>query len=90
MGAYASLHLPSRGGAAVIPRELRGQRLAALAVLGALLLNEPLLTLVDRTSRLFGIPVLYLWIYAVWALLILLMAVVAERRGGGEPVEPGA
>ena len=43
----------------------RGQRLAAVAVLGALALNYPLLTLASSGNTLFGIPVFYLYLFAL-------------------------
>lgn len=59
---------------------LRGQRLAALSLLGALLFNYPLLQLFARDDRLLGIPVLYCYLFCVWAALIGLIALVVERR----------
>jgi hypothetical protein len=64
----------------MIRSNIKGQRLAALFVLGLLLLNYPLLDLFAGTGRLFGIPVLYLYVFAVWALLIGLVALVVEKR----------
>jgi hypothetical protein len=69
----------------VIARDLRGQRLAALAILGWLLLTQPLLSIADRVARVLGIPVLYAWMFGVWALLIVAMAVVLERGRHGTP-----
>lgn len=61
--------------------EQRGQRLAALFVLGCLLFNYPLLQLFARDDSVFGIPLLYCYIFGTWAMLIGLMALVVERRG---------
>ncbi len=61
-------------------RDLKGQRLAALAVLGWLLFNYPLLGLFSRAGTVLGIPVLYAYLFGVWVLLILLIALIAERR----------
>jgi hypothetical protein len=58
---------------------LRSQRLAALFLLGALLFNYPLLAVFNRTAEVFGIPVLYAYIFFSWALLIGLLALVVER-----------
>jgi len=58
----------------------RGQRLAAVSVFGALVLNYPLMTLASSGGTLLGVPVLYLYLFAVWAVLIGIMAVVVERR----------
>jgi hypothetical protein len=58
----------------------RGQRLAALFLLGCLLFNYPLLQLFSRDGALFGIPLLYGYLFGAWAALIALMALVIERR----------
>jgi hypothetical protein len=59
---------------------MKSQRLVALFLLGCLLLNYPLLSLFNRIGTFMGIPVLYFWLFAVWALLIVLMAFVVERK----------
>jgi hypothetical protein len=60
---------------------LKGQRLIALFLLGALLLNYPLVSLFAGSSEIFGIPLLYAYVFFVWALLIALAAFIVERRG---------
>jgi hypothetical protein len=60
--------------------EIKGQRLVALSMLGCLLFNYPVLALFNDPGILFGIPVLYVYIFAVWGLLILLIAIVVEAR----------
>ena len=59
----------------------RGQRLAAVFAFGALAFNYPLLTLVSSDDTLLGIPVLYLYLFVLWGLIIGVMAVIIERRG---------
>ncbi|HJS39245.1 MAG TPA: hypothetical protein VJ789_14065 [Burkholderiales bacterium] len=61
--------------------DVRGQRLAALCLLGLLLFNYPLLAVFNVPGTLFGIPVLYVYFFLAWAALIGLMALVIERRG---------
>jgi hypothetical protein len=61
-------------------RALKGQRLVALALLGALLFNYPLLQLFARDDLILGIPVLYCYLFCAWAALIGLIALVVERR----------
>lgn len=63
----------------MIRPDIKGQRLAALFLLGFLLFNYPLLTLFAGSVLVFGIPVLYFYVFAVWALLIGLMALVVEK-----------
>ena len=49
-------------------------------LLGCLLFNYPLLALFNVPPRLFGVPVLYAYMFVAWALLIALMAIVVESR----------
>lgn len=61
-------------------RDIKGQRLIALFILGCLLFNYPVLSLFNVAADLFGVPVLYAYIFAAWALLVMLMAFVVENR----------
>jgi hypothetical protein len=58
---------------------VKGQRLAALFPIGTLLLNYPLLDLVAKPVLVAGIPLIYAYLFFVWALLIALMAIAVER-----------
>jgi hypothetical protein len=60
--------------------EAKGQRLVALFILGCLLFNYPILSLFNVAATAFGVPVLYAYIFAAWALLVALMAYVVEAR----------
>ncbi|TAK87244.1 MAG: hypothetical protein EPO20_05425 [Betaproteobacteria bacterium] len=60
--------------------EKSGQRLIALCLLGFLLFNYPVLALFNLPQTVFGIPVLYAYIFCAWALLIGAMAWVVEKR----------
>ena len=53
--------------------------LAALGLLGVPLLTYPLLSLPQ--GEIAGIPAPYLYLFGMWTLLIVLAAVIAERRG---------
>jgi hypothetical protein len=59
---------------------INGQRLVAVFLFGCLLLNYPLLYLFNIEQRLFGIPLLYVYMFAAWGLLITLTAIVVERN----------
>ena len=59
---------------------IKGPRLVALFLLGFLLLNFPLLDLFAGPGRILGVPLLYAYLFGVWALLIGLMALVVERH----------
>jgi len=59
------------------------ERLIALALAGMLAFNYPLLFLFGGSALVFGIPVLYLYLFTAWGLFILLAALIMERRSGG-------
>ena len=61
--------------------DVRGQRLAALCLLGLLLFSYPLLAVFNVQATVFGIPLLYAYFFVAWAALIALMALVVERNG---------
>ena len=58
---------------------LRSQRLMALFAAGALLFNFPLLALWDRDVLVFGVPLFPAALFMVWAVLIVLLALIVER-----------
>lgn len=61
--------------------ESKSQRFVALCILGILLFNFPILTLFNVPGTLFGVPILYAYIFIAWAALITLMALLAESSG---------
>jgi uncharacterized membrane protein len=52
--------------------------LIALFLLGALVFAPPLLIIFNKAIRIFGIPVLYLYLFAAWGALIALVALAVE------------
>ena len=58
---------------------LISSRLAAVGVLGFLLLNYPLLSLVDLPRRVFGIPLLWMYLYLVLGALIAVLALIVRK-----------
>jgi len=60
--------------------QTKGQRFVALCMLGLLLFNYPILALFNTAGTVFGVPVLYAYLFAAWAALIALMAFVAEAE----------
>jgi hypothetical protein len=57
----------------------RGARLACLFMLGCLLFNYPLLALFNVRASVFGVPILYAYMFVAWGVLIALVAAVMER-----------
>ncbi|MBM3368373.1 MAG: hypothetical protein FJY43_08860 [Betaproteobacteria bacterium] len=60
--------------------EAKGQRLMALFILGCVLFNYPVLSLFNLSADAFGVPLLYAFIFAAWAVLVALMAFAVESR----------
>ena len=60
--------------------ESKGQRFVALCLLGVLLFNYPILALFNVSGMVFGVPVLYVYMFVAWAALIAIMAWLAESR----------
>ena len=58
----------------------RGRRLIAVFLLGLVLINFPLLAVVEAGQRWFGLPPLFVYLFGAWAGLIVLLALVLERR----------
>ncbi|MGH8741921.1 MAG: hypothetical protein ACREUN_13465 [Burkholderiales bacterium] len=59
--------------------EAKAQRFVALCMLGLVLFNFPILALFNIPGTLLGVPVLYAYLFLAWAVLIALMAIVANR-----------
>ncbi len=55
-------------------------RLLALFAFGCLLFNYPLLALFNVPANVFGVPTLYVYLFCVWALVIVLVARVVDRK----------
>lgn len=53
-------------------------------MLGWLLFNFPLLALFGGDAEWLGLPALWIYLFVAWALLIALMAGVAEQVGDGQ------
>ena len=57
---------------------------------GLLALIYPLLDLFNRAVLVFGVPLLYIYLFCAWALLIGAVAVVLEGRAVGDTSEHDA
>lgn len=59
----------------------------ALFLLGALAFNAPMLSIFSVRGMLFGIPVLYVYLFVAWAALIAFMALTTRRSDTRERAE---
>lgn len=58
----------------------RSERLVALFVLAALLFNYPILSLFAGDSLVFGLPLLYVYLFVAWGVVIGLTGWILRRR----------
>ena len=82
---------------------LTHERLVALFLLGVLLFTPPFLGIFNTPDRILGVPSLYLYLFAAWTLLIVLVTLAIESSdadegpagtpeapsGGSEPTNDG-
>jgi len=61
------------------PENKKSKRLVALFLFGFVLLNYPILSLLNLNITVFGLPLLYIYIFGIWGLLIFLSALVMSR-----------
>ncbi|MGD9010505.1 MAG: hypothetical protein PVG41_21450 [Desulfobacteraceae bacterium] len=59
---------------------VRNKRLIALFLLSYILLNDPILSLFNLPRLVFGIPLLFFYIFGVWILLIVLVALIVSFK----------
>jgi hypothetical protein len=64
-----------------VKQRRKGERLVALALLGLLLFNYPVLSLFSTDATVLGVPVLYAYLFASWGLVIGLMALAVRKSG---------
>ena len=57
---------------------LRAYRIVSLFLLGCLLFNYPVLAIFNVGATAAGIPVLYVYLFAAWGLVIALAAAIIE------------
>jgi hypothetical protein len=65
-----------------MPRPARVERLVAVFLLGLLLFMPPFLAVASRDEMVAGIPLLYLWLFGGWLLLIVVLALAIETGAG--------
>lgn len=54
------------------------QRLLALFLLFLMLFNSPIINIVNRPVLVAGIPLLYLYLFTAWLVMIVLLALVVR------------
>ncbi len=60
------------------------ERLLALFLLGIVAFTPPFLGIFNTPRQFLGIPIMYLYLFVAWALLITLVALTVRGSGGGD------
>ena len=60
--------------------ERSNDRFIALVVIGVLALNYPLLSLFSEATLFLGIPILYFYLFLIWAAIIGLAAMIMGNK----------
>lgn len=63
-------------------RGVTGERLIALFLLGACLFVPPWLSVFNRPVQVLGLPLLYVYLFAAWAVLIAMTALIVGFARG--------
>jgi hypothetical protein len=63
---------------------LTHERLVALFLLGGFLFTPPFLGIFNTPDRILGLPSLYLYLFAAWTLLIVLVTLAIESSDADE------
>ena len=58
---------------------MRHSQLIAVTVLAAAGFTYPLLSLFDRPVQVLGVPLVWAYLFVVWALLVVAVAVLSRR-----------
>jgi hypothetical protein len=66
---------------------LTHERLVALFALGVFLFTPPFLGIFNTWDRILGLPSLYLYLFAAWTLLIVLVTLAIESSDADEGPE---
>jgi hypothetical protein len=63
------------------------ERLLALFLLGIIAFTPPFLGIFNTPHLILGVPILYLYLFGAWGLLIGLVALIVHRTNGDDDNE---
>jgi hypothetical protein len=56
------------------------QKSIFLSILLTVLLSYPFISVANKAQLLFGIPMLYLYIFIVWIIIIIILFLIVEKK----------
>jgi hypothetical protein len=66
----------------------KNKKLVGLFLLGVILSNYPIISLFNLKRMFFGFPLLYLYMFSVWALLISLIILLTTSGSYKRKIDP--
>lgn len=66
---------------------MKQQRLIAITIFLTCLFNFPILSLFNKANFVFGIPIIYVYVFTVWLVGIIVVAVIAESKNVEDTTE---
>lgn len=64
----------------IMNQKIRNEKLILFALLIILLLTYPLIAIVNKPILLMGIPILYLYIFFVWLIIVVIIKRLADKK----------
>ena len=61
-------------------QKLRNEKLILFALLIIVLLTYPLIAIVNKPILFIGIPILYLYIFFVWSIIVVIIKRLADKK----------
>jgi hypothetical protein len=62
----------------MIPEPIKNKRLFCLFLLGCLIFNYPIISLFNHNIFIWGIPLLFVFLFCAWGLIILAMIFITR------------
>ncbi|AFK04929.1 hypothetical protein Emtol_3803 [Emticicia oligotrophica DSM 17448] len=59
---------------------MKQQKAIAITILLVFLLNIPIISLLNKPLFVFGIPLVYVYVFSIWAFAIIVIAWIAESK----------
>ncbi len=61
-------------------QKMRNEKLILFALLIIVLLSYPLIAIVNKPILLMGIPILYLYIFFVWFIIVVIIKSLTDKK----------
>jgi Na+-driven multidrug efflux pump len=62
------------------PENIKNKRLFCIFLLGCLIFNYPIISLFNHEVYVFGIPILFVFLFCAWVLMILAMVFITRTH----------